>query len=507
MSNSTIPANGTKVQTAATGKDLRFAIFVVAYNAVTTLRKVLDRIPKEAWDAVEEVYVFDDASQDDTELLGQGYKASRGVDKLKICRNPYNLGYGGNQKKGYEYAAQRGFDYVILLHGDGQYAPEMIPQFIATAREKRPAAVFGSRMMGGSALKGGMPLYKFIGNKILTTAENLLLGTRLSEFHSGYRMYALEALKKLHYSAYTDDFHFDTQVIVELFHQGQEIVEIPIPTYYGDEICYVNGMRYAKDVMLAVLRYKLFCLGLVRCDWIGEAGRPTLRYPAKRSPLSSHRRVARMVPAHARVLDVGAEGNYVDELKSKGCEVVGVNDRPALLDVASQYMAYHVRDLDAQGLPASEDAGRFDCVVFADVLEHLRTAPAALSAARNLLTERGVLIASTGNVANWTVRLGLLFGQFTYKPRGILDESHVHLYTKKTFRRLVEGQGYQVVQSKVTPIPFELLAGRGRITRGFWKTVEYVYYAAARLWPSLFAYQFIFMAVPTNGVGPGSRSA
>jgi len=491
-----------------TSRPLRFAALIVAYNAVSTLRKVLDRIPESAWERLEEVYVFDDASQDDTALLGQGYKSTRGIRNLNVYSNPYNLGYGGNQKKGYDYAAERDFDYVILLHGDGQYAPEMIPEFIAAAEKTRAAAVFGSRMMKrGQARKGGMPLYKYVGNKILTTAENTLLGSRLSEFHSGYRMYSVEALRKLHYAAYTDDFHFDTQIIVELLHQGMDIVEIPIPTYYGEEICYVDGMRYAKDVMLSVLRYKLFSLGVLGCEWIGEKGTPPRRYPAKRSPLSSHGRIPRMVPAGARVLDVGAEGNYVGELNDKGCEVVGVNNQPSPPGVTNLYSAYHVKDLDREPLPDQREVGLFDCIVLADVLEHLTAAPVLLSSARSLLSERGTLIASTGNVANWTVRLALLFGRFTYRQRGILDDSHVHLYTRRSFRRLLEGQGYRVRRTKVTPIPFELVAGRGSFARLFWKGVEYVYYASARLWPTLFAYQFILMATPAKGIRVRSDSS
>ena len=492
------PAKGTtRSREGLEGASLRFAIFVVAYNAVTTLRKVLDRIPAQAWEQVEEVYVFDDASQDDTALLGQGYKAARGAEKLHIQRNEYNLGYGGNQKKGYAYAIERGFDYVILLHGDGQYAPELIPAFMARARESRPAAVFGSRMMDrGAARKGGMPLYKYVGNRILTTAENLLLGSRLTEFHSGYRMYSTEALRRLNLSRYTDDFHFDTQIIVELLHQGQRIEEIPIPTYYGDEICYVNGMRYAKDVMLSVLQYKLYSLGLARCEWVGADIPKGVKYPAKRSPLSSHQRIVRMAPANSRLLDVGAEGTYAQALRAKGCVVDGVNLEEPPSEARARYGRFWVRDLEREGLPAAAEAGRYHCVVMADVLEHLRTAPAVLSAARGLLEDGGTIIASTGNVANWTVRLGLLFGRFTYRQRGILDESHVRLYTRRTFRRLLQGQGYKILRSKVTPIPFELLAGRGGFSRGFWKAVEYAYYTRARLWPTLFAYQFILLAAP-----------
>jgi glycosyltransferase involved in cell wall biosynthesis len=494
LTYSTISSNEAGVRTSGEGGNLRIAIFVVAYNAVTTLRKTLDRIPKEAWDAVEEVYVFDDASQDDTELLGQGYKAARGLDKLKIHRNPSNLGYGGNQKKGYAYALEKGYDYVILLHGDGQYAPEMIPQFIEQARRLRPAAIFGSRMMEhGAARKGGMPLYKFLGNKILTTLENLLLGTRLSEFHSGYRMYSADALRRLHFNAYTDDFHFDTQIIVELVHHCFEIVEIPIPTYYGDEICYVDGMKYAKDVVASVIRYRLYSAGLMRCDWCDPESART-RYPAKHSPLSSHRRIANLAPPGSRVLDLGAEGTYLESLKAKGCEVTGLNLAPPSAEVALAYDHFVVRDLDKDGLPAVSEVGRFDIIIMADVLEHLRGAKALLSSAKGLLAHGGRVIASTGNVANWTIRLGLLFGRFTYRRRGILDETHLHLYTRGSFRALLVREAYTVLRVKVTPIPFELLAGRSALASRMWSFVEYAYYGLVRLWPTLFAYQFILVA-------------
>jgi glycosyltransferase involved in cell wall biosynthesis len=499
LARGTSSFNETEVPRHIGERDLRFAIFVVAYNAVTTLRKVLDRIPKEAWDAVEEVLVFDDASQDDTEMLGQGYKASRGVEKLKIYRNESNLGYGGNQKKGYAYAIEKGYDFILLLHGDGQYAPEMIPQFIAQARQRRPAAIFGSRMMGpGAARGGGMPLYKFAGNKILTGVENFLLGTHLSEFHSGYRMYSVEALKHLHFNAYTNDFHFDTQIIVELVHHGFEIMEIPIPTYYGDEICYVNGLKYAKDVVASVLRYRLYSAGLVRCDWCDPESART-RYPAKRSPLSSHRRVAQLVPAGSKVLDLGAEGSCLAELKGKGCIVTGVNLWAPPAEIVGAYDHFLVRDLDAKGLPGVKEVGKFDIVLMADSLEHLKSASSILSEAKDLLTERGAVIASTGNVANWTIRLGLFFGRFSYHQRGILDETHVHLYTRRMFRALLEREGYRLVRGKVTPIPFELFAGKGAITRKFWSAIEYSYYFLAKIWPTMFAYQFIFVVLPARG--------
>jgi glycosyltransferase involved in cell wall biosynthesis len=248
---------------AARGK--RIAIFIAAYNAGTTLRQVLDRIPEEIWEKVEEVFVFDDASKDDTMLVGMRYKAAHGRTKLSICRNQKNLGYGGNQILGYRYAIERGYDIVALLHGDAQYAPEMLPELLKPLEAGDADAVFGSRMMSkGAALAGGMPLYKFIGNRILTHFENAMLGTRLSEFHSGYRLYSCHALKQIPFEKNTPDFHFDTQIIIQFHAAGLRIVEKPIATHYGDEVCRVKGMKYAKDVVKSVVEYQLHEMGLRR---------------------------------------------------------------------------------------------------------------------------------------------------------------------------------------------------------------------------------------------------
>jgi len=136
---------------------------------------------------------------------------------VTVLRNEQNQGYGGNQKIGYCYAIQEGFDFVAMIHGDGQYAPEALPRMLEPLCSGEADAVFGSRMMTRfGALWGGMPLYKFAGNKVLTFVQNRLLGTRLSEFHSGYRIYSVRALERLHFRLDSNDFHFDTQVIIQL---------------------------------------------------------------------------------------------------------------------------------------------------------------------------------------------------------------------------------------------------------------------------------------------------
>ena len=233
-------------------------VLVVAYNAAGTLASVLDRIPKSFRPQIREVIVSDDSSSDATYLVGLGYKQVVEDLPLTIVRNEHNLGYGGNQKVGYQLAIEHGLDIVVLLHGDGQYAPELLPEMVAPLMEKECDAVFGSRMMvPGAARKGGMPLYKYVGNTVLTRIENAMLGMSLSEFHSGYRAYSVAALRNLPLSSLSDDFDFDTEIIIEMQDRGMEIHEIPIPTFYGDEICYVNGLKYAKDILADVLRYRL----------------------------------------------------------------------------------------------------------------------------------------------------------------------------------------------------------------------------------------------------------
>jgi len=173
-----------------------------------------------------------------------------------VFRNPVNLMYGGNQRKGYQYAIQRGLDIVVLLHGDGQYAPEVMQELLTPLENGTAEMVMGSRMMvPGAALHGNMPMYKYVGNKVLTWMENRLAGLRLTEFHSGYRAYSVHALRQLPLEKMTWNWHFDTQIILEFLRKGFRISEVPIPTYYGDEICHVNGIPYAWNCIRETLKY------------------------------------------------------------------------------------------------------------------------------------------------------------------------------------------------------------------------------------------------------------
>lgn len=237
-------------------RPIRIGIFIIAYNAVNHLIKTINRIPKETFEEVEEIFVIDDCSKDNTYYAALGYKHEQQMDKLTIHRNETNQGYGGNQKVGYRYAIDRGFDVVAMVHGDGQYAPEALPLLLEPFKRREADMVFGSRMAaGGSPLKGGMPLYKYVGNRVLTVCQNYLSGLSLSEYHSGYRLYSTAALQRIPFESFTNTWHFDTQIILAMAERDMRIVELPIPTYYGDEICHVNGIPYALNCLATSYRF------------------------------------------------------------------------------------------------------------------------------------------------------------------------------------------------------------------------------------------------------------
>src|SRR5207244_2542581 len=204
--------------------------------------KVLSRIPASLHSNDVEVLIIDDSSKDGTFVKGLRYQQRNSEFKITVLRTPENQGSGGNQKLGYRYAIDNGFDIVALIHGDGQYAPEKLPALLKPLVAGEADAVLGSRMLEKyAARRGGMPLYKRIGNRVLTAFENAITGAQLSDFHSGYRLYSTQALAQVPFDKNTNDFHFDTEIIIQFLLKKLRLVERAIPTFYGDEICYLNG--------------------------------------------------------------------------------------------------------------------------------------------------------------------------------------------------------------------------------------------------------------------------
>ena len=227
----------------------KLLILIVAYNHEKFIKGVINRINDNLAEKYDvEILINDDFSSDKTlEITKELINSKKNkVFKYKVFSNQKNQGYGGNQKIGYAYAIKNNFDFVALVHGDGQYAPEYLQELIEPLNSNNVDAVFGSRMINkGGALKGGMPFYKFIGNKILTSFQNILFSTNFTEFHSGYRIYKVNSLKKVPYDLNSNDYSFDNEIIVQFLLAKLTIKELPIPTYYGEEISYVNGLKYA----------------------------------------------------------------------------------------------------------------------------------------------------------------------------------------------------------------------------------------------------------------------
>ena len=473
----------------------RIGILVVAYNAASTLAQVLDRIPRDFVPRIDEVLVGDDHSQDSTYLVGLGYQQQSGDLPLTVVRHPRNLGYGGNQKAGYRWAIENELDIVVLLHGDGQYAPEILPDIVEPLELDKCDAVFGSRMMEpGAARRGGMPLYKYVGNRILTRFENSMAGADLSEWHSGYRAYSVDALRSIPFDQNSDGFDFDTQIILQLLEAGKRLTEIPIPTYYGDEICYVDGVKYAKDVSRQVLRYRAHKMGFGS----GEMAFASRAYERKIDPDTSHGRILAWLAERrpSRVLDLGcSDGALASELRVHGHKVTGV-DVEEHSGVRDRVDTFVRADLEA-GVPDEVGTG-YDVIVAADVLEHVRDPGRLLVELRELTVSDGVIVASVPNIGHWYPRARVVSGRFDYDARGILDRDHVRFFTRRSFGRLVERSGWRIVATQPTGLPFDVVerGGRAGAAARLRSAVGWVDRAGVRAWPTLFAYQFVVTLEP-----------
>jgi glycosyltransferase involved in cell wall biosynthesis len=472
---------------------LRIGILVVAYNAVSTLADVLDRIPESFRPSIDVVLVSDDHSTDSTYETALAYGRANAAYPIAIVRQPRNLGYGGNQKFGYRWLAERGVDIAVLLHGDGQYAPEVLPEMVAPLLDGRADVVLGSRMLvRGGALGGGMPPYKFVGNKVLSSLQNRVSGLVLSEWHSGYRAFRLEALARIPFEENSDAFDFDTEVLLQLFDSGARIAEVPIPTYYGDEICRVNGLGYARDVALDVVRYRLARLGF----GASHLARWSSAYGWKDAPDASHRvaldAADQLELPPGRALDLGCAGGLLaGELRARGHFVVGVDARPPA-GAEESVDVLVVADLDG-GLPGeAAGEGPFDLVLALDLLEHLRDPAGLLRELHEVSTPDAALISSVPNIGHWYPRLRIGLGRFDYDRRGILDATHLRFFTWRSFAAMAGRVGWRVEQRLLTGLPLEVLVtdagGRqSRCRRALARTDR----AGRAVWPSLFAYQYV----------------
>jgi len=239
-------------------KSQKVVVVLPAYNAAETIKKTYEEIP---FDLVDEVILCDDRSTDDTVRLAQ----ELGVNH--IIPHEVNKGYGGNQKSLYQKALSIDADIVIMLHPDYQYTPKLIPSFVNIIGEGLYPVVLGSRILGKGALKGGMPIYKYIANRFLTLVQNALIGQKLSEYHTGYRAFSKEVLTSIDFMSNSDDFIFDNQMLSQIVYKGFEIAEVTCPTKYFEEASSINfsrSMKYGLGVLGVSIQHFLQRIGMGR---------------------------------------------------------------------------------------------------------------------------------------------------------------------------------------------------------------------------------------------------
>ena len=250
----------------------RVAVVLPAYNAEKTLRQTYAEIPM---DIVDDVILTDDASRDNTAALAR----ELGIHTL---RHDSNRGYGGNQKTCYAAALERGADIVVMLHPDYQYTPRLVTAMTSMIASEQYDVVLASRILGRGALAGGMPLYKYVANRGLTFTQNLLVGQKLSEYHTGYRAWSRKVLERLPLRRLSDDFVFDNQMLAQAIHFGFGIGEISCPTKYFEEASSINFSRsvtYGLGVLRTSMQFRLHHMGLMRADILGDEPADRLLQP------------------------------------------------------------------------------------------------------------------------------------------------------------------------------------------------------------------------------------
>jgi len=236
----------------------KVVVVMPAYNASKTLQQTYDEIP---FDIVDDVILVDDHSTDNTS------EVAKEVGIKHVITHQANLGYGGNQKSCYNKALNIGADIVIMVHPDYQYTPKLIHSMVYVIANDLYPVVLASRILGKGALKGGMPIYKYIANRILTLSQNILMNQKLSEYHTGYRAFSKEVLESINYNINSNDFVFDNQMLAQIFYKGFEIAEVTCPTKYFDEASSINFKRssiYGLGVLGTSFQYFFAKLGMIK---------------------------------------------------------------------------------------------------------------------------------------------------------------------------------------------------------------------------------------------------
>jgi 2-polyprenyl-3-methyl-5-hydroxy-6-metoxy-1,4-benzoquinol methylase len=454
------------------------AVFLGATRDAAALVQAVRRVPPAVRERLAEIAVLVGVESDGEAVPAPLLELARADALVRVRADTRHTDHGRRRKVAYEYALQHGFDFVAVLRPDDRHPPERLGDLLDAAH-------------GGAQLVVAARHGRARGRGLL----NRVLGLELGDWASPYRVLACSALRRVPFHLNQDGRGFDTELAIQFRALGARFAAVECELEADSSFSESDALRTA-------LGYRAHQLHLTRDGrWFVDRD---VHYTLKSHGSSSHAQVLDAIRPGALVLDLGcSQGVLAAPLAEKGVRVVGVDVRlPSEVSLALE--RYYQHDLE-RPLEIPEDRV-FDYVVCSDVIEHVVHRAELLASVRRYLKPDGRLLISTPNIAIWFYRLSLLAGRFEYGPRGVLDETHVHLFTRATFRREIEAAAFRIVRERVTALPFEVVfesTGRSVLVAG----LATFYHSLARLWPTLFAYQFLLEAEVGTLLDPDRRGA
>lgn len=482
----TVPAN----------RDIRkIGLCFLVHNAERLVADALGRIPPNIWDQVDVVLVIDDCSTDDT--VHQALSVARSQSKLKVLRNRVRQYYGGSRKIACQYVLDENLDGIVMLDANGRFFPDALMAILGPLlrNEAEVVLAFYARAMPSSGKVCASRRHRS-DHRMLTRLQNLLCGTRFNTFHSGDRAYCSEFLRQIPFWENTDQRHFDTQVLLQAREAQARVVEMTVPC--GDGALKndpdVRGLTYATRCVLTSLSYSMYRQGLIYRRGFDMSIRGRRYFEKFSDPFSSHSLILkwfRRKPIQGlKLLELGVvDASLTKRLQEAGAVVDGVELDSDAANIARPYCRrVYESDLDLMD-PGKLDCD-YDCVIMADVLEHLKTPEMLLSRIKPRLKVNGTLVMSVPNVANIYVRMNLLLGRWPCHTKGILDRTHLHFYTRESAEAMLLRTGWIIEGRNVTAIPVSIVFPF--LMRRPFSYLASLLYALTRTFKGLLGYQFVF---------------
>lgn len=483
-SASAVEGNAALESGVRLARSLRIGVFCIAGDAPEAAVALLRTIHPELLAALAITCVVLDAG------ALSSLPATTSLDVIALADRP---GYGAQQKAAFAHALRLGLDLVVILPVGAPHAAEVLPAMLTPFVDATVAAVFGSRLRPAAGARGSMSTLRRFGNRMVSGIQAHLLRSPLTDFHSGYRAYRTQVLARLPFRHNGEGLQFDTEIAIQLQWKGERVVEVAIPAHSGGHLRGLQTVGYGLQSIATVLRAKANRVYLVYHPKFDVEEHT--EYVFKEAATTVHQAVLRRAwTPNTSVLEMGAgHGRVARTLHARGLSVVAVDHKKPAEPFPFAYLEH---DLDHPfAAPVREELGRrVDCVIALDVIEHLTRPEEGLRQIREVLVPGGHLVASTGNIAFWPLRLMLLFGQFNYGKKGILDRTHTRLFSVRSFCRTIEGEGFRVRSVRGFGPPIEDMVGRSWPLRALDRVASIL----ARLWPSMFSYQFLVEA----DVGP-----